>query len=52
MELHKTTAHFIGTFDFQLVDPLSGVQQKLYGLYVQKGMNVVAEQRRGTQDGM
>lgn len=45
MELHKTLAHLIRTFDFQLADPLQGVEQKLYGVYVQKGMYVVARPR-------
>jgi cytochrome P450 len=45
MELHKTLAHLIRTFDLQLADPLQGVDQKVYGVYVQKGMYVVARHR-------
>jgi hypothetical protein len=45
VELSKTLAHLIRTFDFQLADPMQGVQRKVYGVYVQKGMNVIARPR-------
>jgi cytochrome P450 len=45
MELSKTLAHLIRTFDFQLADPMQGVERKVYGVYVQKGMNVIARPR-------
>ena len=45
MELSKTIAHLVLTFDFQIADPMQGVQQKVYGVYVQKGMNVVPRPR-------
>lgn len=46
MELSKTLSHLIRTFEFQLADPMQGVERKVYGVYVQKGMNVIAKPRR------
>lgn len=45
MELSKTLSYLVRNFDLQMANPMQGIKQRVYGVYVQEGMNVLATPR-------
>lgn len=45
MELHKAVVELIRTFDWQIADPMRGIDTHAHNIHVQSNMNVIARAR-------